>query len=232
MNSNREKYLAQFAALEARIPQIASTAKKGVGLDKYSIRVNLVSYTQWKTQVVTLLRQVYPTRLFPQWLDANDEVASSRKGNFDVVVGMFRAAYEDFKTGLLDDLQLRIEGGVASDYLQQAELLMDDKEDAEYSYIPAAVLTGAVFEKSLRTLCEKQEPPIDVNNENGKPKKAQRMLDDLKKFGVFTPIEAKQAEAWLAIRNAAAHGKDDEFTCSDVSSMIRGVTDFLAKHMG
>ena len=223
-----ESYRKQFEMLKSRINEIESTRRKGA----YSEYVSLPNYVQWKIQVITLLRQVYPSGLFPKALDAKAESATNKASEFQFIVGIFGAAYEDFKNGLLDDLQLRIEGGVACDYLRQAELLMDDKEDVDYSYIPAAVLTGAVLEKSLRTLCDKQEPPIDVNNETGKPKKAQRMLDDLKKVGVFTPVEAKQVEAWLAIRNSAAHGKDDEFTRSDVASMIRGVTDFLAKHIG
>ena len=71
-----------------------------------------------------------------------------------------------------------------------------------------------------------------MNNENGKPKKAQKLLDDLKKTDIFTPVEVKQVETWLALRNSAAHGKNEEFSRADVASMIRGVTDFLAKHMG
>lgn len=224
----KERLLKQFEVLESRIAAIEKTKWQKA----YVEFVDPVQYMQWKTQVITLLQQVYPSHLFPKELSKRSDGATNNRIDFLFVVGVFRAAYEDFKNGLLDDLQLRIEGGVACDYLQQAELLMADKGGVGYSYIPAAVLTGAVLEKSLRTLCEKQEPPIDVNNENGKSKKAQRMLDDLKKVGVFTPIDAKQVEAWLAIRNAAAHGKDDEFSRSDVFSMIRGVTDFLAKHMG
>ena len=223
-----ESYLKQFEMLESRINEIWNSRRNST----HSEYVSLPKYLQWKTQVITLLQQVYPIGLFPKALDAKADSSTNKTTEFQFVVGIFLAAYEDYKNGLLDDLQLRIEGGVACDYLQQAESLMDDKEDVGHSYIPAAVLTGAVLEKSLRTLCEKHEPPIDINNESGKPKKAQRMVDDLKKVGIFTPIEAKQVEAWLAIRNAAAHGKDDEFTRSDVASMIRGVTDFLAKHIG
>ena len=223
----KERLLKQFELLESRIAAIEKTTYPHT----YVEYVDAVQYIQWKMQVITLLQQTYPSNLFPKELSNRSDGATHKKSDFLFIVGLFHAAFEDFKNGLLDDLQLRIEGGIASDYLRQAELLMDDKEDPVCSYIPAAVLTGAVLEKSLRTLCEKQEPPIDVNSENSKPKKAQRMLDDLKKVGVFTLIEAKQVETWLAIRNAAAHGKDNDFTRPDVSSMIRGVTDFLAKHM-
>lgn len=226
---DKDFFLKQFEQLEARISTIAKTSR--TGFDKYTHYVDTAMYLQWRTQVITLLRQVYPQQLFPVWLEAKENIASSRRTNFSVTVGIFRAAYEDFKNGMLDDLQMEIESGVAVDYLQQAESLMEDGGEIDCGYIPAAVLTGSVLEKTLRTLCQKRNPPIDINNDNGKPKKAQRLLEDLRKVSLFTPVEAKQIEAWLTLRNSAAHGRDSEFNKSDVASMIRGVTDFLAKYM-
>lgn len=227
---DKEFFLEQFEQLEARISTIAKTSR--TGFDAYTHYVDTTMYLQWRTQVVTLLRQVYPQRLFPVWLEAKENIASSRKTNFLVTVGIFRAAHEDFKKGMLDDLQTEIEGSVAVDYLKQAESLLEDVGEVEHGFIPAAVLAGAVLEKELRTLCEKHNPSIDINNDNGKPKKAQRLLEDLRKVSLFTPVEAKQIESWLTLRNSAAHGRDSEFNRSDVASMLRGVTDFLAKHMG
>ena len=213
---DKDFFLKQFEQLETRISTIAKTSR--TGFDNYTHYVDTATYLQWRTQVITLLRQIYPQR-------------SSRRSNFSVTVGIFRAAYEDFKNGMLNDLQTEIEGGVAVDYLQQAESLMEDGGEVDCGYIPAAVLTGSVLEKTLRTLCQKHNPPIDINNDNGKPKKAQRLLEDLRKVSLFTPVEAKQIEAWITLRNSAAHGRDSEFNKSDVASMIRGVTDFLAKYM-
>ena len=114
---DKESFLKQFALLESRISKIEKTTRKGI--DNYTLYVDTAMCLQWKTQVVTLLRQIYPLRLFPQWLNKED-IASSRKTNFRVAVGIFNAAYEDFKNGLLDDLQAEIECGVAVYYLQQA----------------------------------------------------------------------------------------------------------------
>ena len=64
---DKESFLRQFAFLESRIHKIEKTAKKG--MDNYTSYVNTAMYLQWNTQVVTLLRQIYPLRLFPRLLD-------------------------------------------------------------------------------------------------------------------------------------------------------------------
>ena len=224
----KESLLNQFKRLDGRIKQIGDSKWQSYSGKSF---VNMEMFAQWRAQVITLLSQIYRPSFLSKILSDTSVNDGNRLNGFLSLAGVFKAAYEDFNNGMLSDLQAEVEGRVSVDFLQQAEALLDERSEVDYSYIPAAVLAGAVLEKSLRTLCEKQEPLIDANNENGKPKKAQRLLDDLKKVSVFTPVEVKQIESWLAIRNSAAHGKDDEFTRSDVASMIRGITDFLAKHM-
>lgn len=225
----KESLLKQFNRLDGRIKKIGDSQ-----WESYSGRlfVDREMFAQWRAQVITLLSQIYRPSFLSKILSDPSVNDGNRLAGFQSLVGVFKAAYEDFNNGMLSDLQAEVEGQISVDFLQQAEALLDERSEVDYSYIPAAVLAGAVIEKSLRTLCARQDPAIDVNNENGKAKKAQRLLDDLKKASVFTPVEAKQIESWLAIRNSAAHGKNDEFTRNDVASMIRGITDFLAKHMG
>ena len=56
---------------------------------------------------------------------------------------------------MFDNLKLEIESSVSCDFLGQANALLNDKEQVDYSYLPAAVLIGAVLEKTLRSLCER-----------------------------------------------------------------------------
>ena len=225
----KESLLRQFERLDGRIRQIGDSKWQSYSGASF---VDMEMFAQWRAQVITLLSQIYQPSFLSKILSDISVKDGNRLTVFQSLVGIFKAAYEDFNNGMLSDLQAELEGQISVDFLQQAEALLDERSKVDYSYIPAAVLAGAVIEKSLRTLCSKQDPIIDVNTENGKAKKAQRLLDDLKKASVFTPVEAKQIESWLAIRNSAAHGKNDEFTRNDVASMIRGITDFLAKHMG
>jgi hypothetical protein len=113
----------------------------------------------------------------------------------------------------------------------QAEQLLAEGQSGQYDHVPAAVLAGAVLEKSLRTLCDKHNPPIPTVNNNGKPLTLAPLIDVLKKNNVFNELTAKQLRAWADIRNSAAHGQFDEFNRSDVDRMIQGINDFLATHM-
>jgi hypothetical protein len=99
-----------------------------------------------------------------------------------------------------------------------------------FDHVPAAVLSGAVLEKALRTLCDQQNPPISTNKSNGERKTLDPLITDLRKDRVFNETKAKQLRAWAAIRNHAAHGEFDQFTRKDVENMIRGIKNFLAEY--
>jgi hypothetical protein len=133
----------------------------------------------------------------------------------------------DLRSGLLDDLKLQIGAEIAADYLGQTDRLLNEGQTGQCDHIPAAVPTGAVLEKELRTLCSKQNPPLQTTM-NGKPLTLNRLIDDLKKARAINELRAKQLKAWADIRNKSAHGQFDQFTRHDVELMINGVSNFLA----
>ncbi len=126
---------------------------------------------------------------------------------------------------------LQVEAEIAADYMGQAEQLLAEGQSGKYDHVPAAVLSGAVLEKALRTLCGKQVPPIATVNSKGEPLTLNPLIEALKKAGVFNELKAKQLRAWADIRNKAAHGEFDQFSRHDVEAMIRGIEDFLAASM-
>ena len=107
------------------------------------------------------------------------------------------AAENDFKSDMFDDLEKRIEAVVSVNYMEQAEDLIKESTDTSRSYVPAAVLAGAVLEKNLRTLCVKNVPPISVTKPGGKKKTLNPLIDDLKAANVFNEIYARHAAAQL-----------------------------------
>ena len=147
------------------------------------------------------------------------------------IVSTLKALKEDFEKGFLGNLLLQIEAEISADYMGQAERLLKERQSGKYDHVPAAVLAGAVLEKSLRTLCDNHTPPIPTVNSKGELKTLNPLIDDLKKVGVFNELKAKQLRAWADIRNKAAHGEFEKFTRSDVEGMIKGIGDFLAVHI-
>ena len=131
----------------------------------------------------------------------------------------------------MDDLAASIERSIAGDYMGQAEQLLTEGQSGDYDHVPAAVLVGAVLEKALRSLCDRQTPPIPVAFPDGRPKMLNALIDDLKKAGVYNETKAKQLRAWAGIRNHAAHGEFDQFDRKQVQGMITDIKDFLSNHL-
>ncbi|MCA9902478.1 MAG: DUF4145 domain-containing protein [Anaerolineae bacterium] len=145
--------------------------------------------------------------------------------------GMIEGLKSDYENGMLRSIAEMIETNVVADYLTQAGQLLKDNKNGVHPYGPAAVLAGAVLEDGLRRLCSRQTPPISTNKPGGHPKTMGTLIDDLKNAGLFNELKAKQLRAWADIRNAAAHGRFEDFTRDDVERLIAGVQSFLADNL-
>lgn len=174
------------------------------------------------------------------------QMLATKKGTFSDLIKDVRAANErvpaelhgmiaglksDYESGMLRSIAEMIETNVVADYLTQAEQLLKDNKNGVHTYGPAAVLAGAVLEDGLRRLCARQTPPISTNKPGGHPKTMGAMIDDLKNAGLFNELKAKQLRAWADIRNAAAHGRFEDFTKDDVEQLLAGVQSFLADNL-
>ena len=110
-----------------------------------------------------------------------------------------------------------IQAEVFDDELEQAtELLNSGYHSA------AAVISGTVLESTLRSQCLAQNIPLG---------KLDKMNADLTKAGVYNSLVQKRITAMAAVRNSAAHGKNNEFTSADVKSMIDEVRRYIEQHM-
>jgi hypothetical protein len=132
-------------------------------------------------------------------------------------LGVLESACEDFKLGLLEDIKALITAEVFTDFIEQAEYLLN-----EGYKLPAAVLMRGVLEDSLRTLCKKAQIVL-----SDKPK-LDWMNTELVKAGVYNTNVQKQVTAWAGIGNSAAHMKIDEFFEANVKDMISGIINFNA----
>ena len=112
------------------------------------------------------------------------------------------------------------------DYMKRAEQHL-----ANHDHESAAGLSGAVLEKALRCLCQRQDPPIETERKDGSYKKLDWMITELQKQNVFSKSKAAQLRSWAAIRNPAVHGKFEEFDRDQVEQMIPGIETFLADYL-
>ena len=112
-------------------------------------------------------------------------------------------------------------------YMEMAEQLLDGLRP-EHVHIPAAVLAGIKLEIGLRHLCQRQSPPLETMLENGKPKRLNKLIEELQ-GKAFNPLKGDQLKSWAKIRNAAGHGEIEKFNRGDVVDMIAGIKRFLAE---
>jgi hypothetical protein len=139
------------------------------------------------------------------------------------LLGVVMALRKAYESGYLQSLQELIHADVFADFLEMADhLLSEGYKD------PAAVMAGGVLEEHIRKLCLKSG--IAVSNATGTAKKASLMNDELLKASVYDKLEQKSVNAWLDLRNKAAHGKYDEYSIDQVSLLIQGIRGFMLRN--
>ena len=180
--------------------------------------VDIEKFTEWRSQSIVLLTQVfglshdYPV-LFQKQVTESNYSTVTKAG-----LGILRAALEDVEQGHLTSLQDMATAEVFSDFLDQADHLLEHRYSA-----PAASLAGAVLENGLRSLAER----------NGIAVKARDALSALNSKlaakSVYNRLRQKQVAVWIDVRNAADHGRFEDFTQEDVADVVKGVRNFLAE---
>ena len=146
------------------------------------------------------------------------------------VLEILRGLKGDYESGMLDNLSQMIETNVTYNFMEQAEQLLAG-DSHQYDHVPAAVLAGAVLENAVRSLCQRQDPPIETELQDGGYRKLDWMISELQKLNVYNKPKSAQLRSWAAIRNSAAHGKFDEFDRAQVEQMIPGIETFLADYL-
>jgi hypothetical protein len=139
------------------------------------------------------------------------------------LIGVARALREDYAAGYVTSVEEILHADVFADFLEMAdELLGKGYKDA------AAVIAGTVLEEQLRKLAGRAN--LTVQDDQGKPLKAERLNADLTKATVYNALDQKSVTAWLGLRNDAAHGHYERYDEQQVRLVIEGVRNFVARH--
>ena len=132
-------------------------------------------------------------------------------------------AEDSYKNGDAFKLRQRLQVDMFSDLLDQAEQYLQSNEEKHRGI--AAIIAGCVLEDSMRKLCERHG--VELKRNPTMP----RMLPSLAKVLDISNPSQKAIDAYIALRDSAAHGKWKECSDSQVRSMIEFVSnEFLAKY--
>lgn len=145
--------------------------------------------------------------------------------------GVLRALRADIAAGKMATFAELVHGALFDDLLEQAEHLMT----VGY-FLPAVVIAGAALEEHLRCLAKKH----GLSTERASKKKARKasptsaadLNEVLKASQAYSQPEWRQVQAWLDLRNEAAHGKPTfaNRTDQDVQPLIVGIRSFIVRH--
>lgn len=215
-------YTRRFAELSEQLEALLGSQKQVYNeyLGRSKLEIDSDAFLEWKVKARSLISNACGKE--SEHLMAfgkNDDVSfySTYLGTLKALKAVFSAAREDYEGGYLKSLRGLVQAQVFDSELEQARAL----REAGYT-TAAAVVAGVVLETSLRSLCEK------VGNAVGK---VEKMNTDLVKAGIYNVLVQKRVTALAAIRNAAAHGKGEEFSDADVAQMIEEVERFVASHV-
>jgi hypothetical protein len=99
--------------------------------------------SKWRTNCIILLEPF--RREGSKLTERIDHISEARalEGDIKTCVGILQSFKQTIEEGFLDDLFLRIESGIATDYMGQAEQLLKEGQTGKFDHVPAAVLCGA-----------------------------------------------------------------------------------------
>ena len=180
-------------------------------------------YLKWRTEALNLLRRVCgeDSEHYNQLLKiANGDDTSYNSYYFPHCYGIVLAAKSDFDEDFLVDVKYLVRADLLDDFISQAEMLLK-----EGYHIPAASLSGAVLEDTLRKLCEKKNIayPDKTNIE--------ALNMSLAKANAYNKLVQKEITAKAHIRNEADHGNFDNINHEDVADMIKWIRRFIRDYI-
>jgi len=213
--------LDSFTKLEADGKRIMS-ANGWNGKEFYSFP-NSNDYLRFRTEAMNLIR-----RSCGDDSDHYNQIKRLATGKdsdnngyyFSHCFGVLEAAHRDFEAGLLFQIKSLVAAELLDDFLSQAQALFD----AGF-HVPAASLTGAILEDTLRKISEHKGISIPAKT------KIDALNAELAKQGVYDKLIQKRITALADIRNNADHGHFDKFTKPDVEDMIKWTIRFTADYL-
>jgi hypothetical protein len=161
----------------------------------------------------------------PHYQEFEKETRDSFLGNAERGIAILQAVRDELAGGWVFTVKGLVAAELFADFLSMAEHLLESGYKD-----PAAVLAGSVLEEHLRQLSTKRGIPVE-DDRDGKlvPRKADRINVELAKGDVYNKLDQKLITAWLDLRNHAAHGHYTAYTDVQVSQMLSGILEFIAR---
>ena len=214
--------------LVARATSIITLGEKVLGTETNDSRskslVNELQFHDFRISALSFFSRVFGD-VSTYYESFRTEVTHHTASRTRRGIGMLTAARRDLQGNWLETTSGRVSRDILLDMLRLARIQFDQN-----NHWAAAVIAGAILEQQLRNLCLARG--ITINNEiQGKavPKKGLQLTGEAYKKKLYDRQDNKAIISWFELCDAAAKGKNDEFTSSQVKSMLREMQAFLTR---
>jgi hypothetical protein len=166
----------------------------------------------WSVSAMAVITVVVKDAMHPyrtQLTLHNLSLSSDVRGTSSKLLALLKRLKADFEAGILSNLEDRVAAQTFDDLLDHALFYLQHKRKD-----PAGVLTGVVFEDTVRKMCRRRNIP-----EDNVP--MDKLLSALVDANVITPLERKSATAAAGLRTSATHARWEEFAAADVEEVLR-----------
>jgi hypothetical protein len=177
----------------------------------------------WLIAAQSAIQLVCPSSSSPYHAHARRLMDQSRNLIYETMLDMtalLKRLLEEIDRGLLTTIENHAIAVTFDDFLDHgAEYLKHGRKDE------AAVITGIVFEDTIRRICRVLGVPEDGVA-------LDTLITELTKREVLTALKAKRARAAAGLRTSAAHARWEEIQLSDVKPVIEFTRELMAEHLG
>lgn len=125
----------------------------------------------------------------------------------------------DIERGLISSIENQTKAIVFDDFLDHAKSYSKRQLPKQ-----AGVISGVVFEDTLRVICRN-------HGISEKGNKLDSLISELSKIGVLDQLKAKRARVAADVRTKATHAQWDEFSISDVRTVIEFTEQLIAENL-
>lgn len=190
---------------------LSNSARQGDFLDASRSGAFFIGYQRWRRNVFEAFSFLgmtsyseEATRLFGLGQGHAFEIAN--------VTGLVASARDIVSEGFIGNIKILLHAEMFGSLLEQARALLETGHE-----IAAAVLGRIIIEDWLGDEAERMG--IDIADHP----KASVLNDRLRKDGIFSVPRWRQIQGLLDVGNAAAHGKVESFTGTDVARILEFV---------
>ena len=213
-----QSLIDQGNTIASQLPRDEFGHEEWTGTEKMS------EYQSWLASAANLLGVVttvdsYFAQECDRLMSAESQHSEIRSHTILKMQGLLTSAYQEWQHGLLRKIEHIVAAATFDDFLDHASHYHKGNKKIESS-----VLASAVLEDTMKRIASKHGVPA-----TGLP--LDRLIDDLAKATVFTPVRVKRLKSLAAVRNHALHAEWGKIDIKDVGELIRGVRSLLEEYL-